>query len=91
MDIDKQTITDLYEVVRSQQKVISFLVANDEALIEVLATDPALPNFFDSFDRRQTHARTHPEGQLAEVLDLMERMLDAIGETLKRDVGKWDN
>jgi hypothetical protein len=91
MGIEKQLIADLYDVVRSQQKLISFLVVNSEALLEALATDPALPDFLDSFDRKQTLARTQPEGQVAEVLDLMEHMLDAIGKRLKRDSGGWHN
>jgi hypothetical protein len=91
MGIEKQLIADLYDVVRSQQKLISFLVVNGEALLEALATDPALPDFLDSFDRKQVLARTQPEGQVAEVLDLMEHMLDAIGKRLKRDSGGWHN
>ena len=91
MDIDKQVVIDLYEVIRSQQKVISFLVANDHALVETLANESALPHFVDSFQRKQDYARKHPEGHLAEALVAMQGMLDAIGKTLKRDTGGWAN
>jgi hypothetical protein len=91
MDIDKQVIIDLYEVIRSQQKLISFLYANDHALVQTLANDAALSNFVSAFQNSHTHARKHPSGPLAEVLLLMQSKLDAIGATLKRDIGGWEN
>jgi hypothetical protein len=91
MDIDKQIITDLYEVIRSQQQVLSYLVANDHALVETLANDPALSNFADGFQRRVEYALTRPKGSLAESLAELLRMLDAVGEKLRREIGGWEH
>jgi hypothetical protein len=91
MDIQKQIVTDLFEVIRSQHRVISALVANDQALVQTLANDSALSYFVDSFQNKQTYALAHPTGPLAEVLSVMQGKLDAIGKTLKRDTGGWDN
>ncbi len=89
MNIDKQIIVDLYEVIKSQNAVISFLVANDHALVNTLANSPSVPYFADAFHNQQTYAATHPTGQLAESLVELQRMLFAIGEKLKQDTGGW--
>ena len=91
MNIEKQIVTDIFEVVRSQHKVISYLVANDQGLVETLANDPALSYFADSFRNHQSYALANPKGQLAEALDAMQHTLDAIGARLKQDMGGWDN
>ena len=91
MDNDKKIIADLYEVIRSQHQVISYLVANDQALVETLANDSALSYFADSFHNKQTYALKHPKGPLVEALFVLQDKLDAIGTTLKRDTGGWDN
>jgi len=56
MDTDKQTLIDLYEIVRSQQRVITYLVANNQALVETLANDSALSYFTDSFQNKHSYA-----------------------------------
>jgi hypothetical protein len=61
--MDKQTIIDLVEVLRSQQKLISYLVANEQALVETLSNDPALSGFVDSFQSRHAYARRSSNGQ----------------------------
>jgi hypothetical protein len=89
MNIEKQTIADLFEVIRNQHTVLTYLVANDQALVEALAN--ALPYFSDSFQNKHSYALEHPKGPLAEALSAMQGMLDAIGATLKRDTGGLDN
>ena len=91
MNIEKQIIVDLYEVIKSQNVALSFLVATEHALVNTLANHPALPNFGNSFQKNQAYAGTHPTGQLAESLVELQRMLGAIGEKLKEDIGGWDN
>ena len=91
MNIPKQIITDLFEVVRSQHRVISYLVANDQGLVDTLANESALSYFADSFRNHQSYALEHPKGPLAEALDTMQHTLDAIGAKLKQDMGGWHN
>ncbi len=91
MNIGKQIIVDLYEVIKSQNAVISYLNATDYALMNTLANDPALSNFVDSFQKNHEYSSTRPTGQLAEALAELQRKLDAIGATLKQDIGGWDN
>ncbi len=91
MNKEQQIIADLYEVIRSQNVVISYLVATDNALVNTLANDPALPSFVKNFQKHHTHSAKHPEGTLAESLVELQRMLGAIGEKLKQDIGGWNN
>ena len=87
MSVDKQIISDLYEVICSQHSVISSLVANDRALVETFANDPSLSDFVDTFQKKQTHALKNPTGSLAQALISLQHMLDVVGEKLKRDIG----
>jgi hypothetical protein len=91
MNIEKQIITDLFEILRSQHRVLTFLVSNDEGLVATLANSSSIPHFADAFHNHQTYALAHPKGQLGEALGELERMLDAIGERLKKNTGGWDN
>jgi hypothetical protein len=91
MNIDKQIIVDLYEVIKSQNALISFLVATDQALMDTLANDAALSNFSQSFQRHHVYSAANPKGQVAETLAELQRMLAAVGEKLKRDTGGWNN
>jgi hypothetical protein len=91
MNIDKQIISDLYEVICSQHSVIYSLVANDHALVETLANDPSLSDFVDAFQKKQAHALKNPSGSLAQALVSLQHMLDVVGEKLKRDIGGWEN
>jgi hypothetical protein len=87
----KGIFTDLYDVISSQQKVIFFILANHQALIDTLANEPALPTFVDRFQENHEYTSKHPKGQLFEALSAMQSKLDAIGATLKQDRGGWDN
>jgi len=91
MNIDKRVITDLFEVIRSQHQIIASLVASDQALVETLANDPALSNFASGLQKRQEYALKNPRGSLAQALGELRRTLDAVGETLKADIGDWKN
>lgn len=91
MNIDKQIIIDLYEAVKSQNAVISYLVTTDQALINTLANDAALPHFPDNFQKSHTYSATHPTGPVIEALLQLQRTLVATGEKLKQDIGGWDN
>jgi hypothetical protein len=91
MNIEKQIIVDLYEVIKAQNAVLSFLVASEHALINTLVNDPALPKFGDAFQKNHDYCSTHPTGQVAEALAELQRMLGAVGEKLKEDIGEWNN
>jgi HD-like signal output (HDOD) protein len=91
VNIDKEIITDLYKVIQSQHRVISYLVANNRALVETLANDSALSNFVDGFQNRQEYALKHPAGHLSQALGELERMLASVGEKLKAGTGGWEN
>lgn len=91
MEIDKQIIIDLYETIKSQNAVISYLVTTDQALINTLANDPALPNFSKDFQKNHTYTATNPKGQAIEAMLQLQRTLVAIGEKLKQDIGGWNN
>jgi hypothetical protein len=91
MNIDKQIITDLFEIIKSQNVVISYLVSTDTALVNTLVNTPELPFFAVQFQNNHAHAATHPEGKVVESLLQLQRMLVAIGEKLKADIGGWNN
>lgn len=91
MNIDKQIVTDLFEVISSQHKLLTFLVANDQGIVSTLSNSPSVPLFADAFRNHQEYALAHPRGSLSESLEVMQHKLDAIRETLKRDIGGWDN
>ncbi len=92
MEIDKQVLVDLYTAISTQNKIISFLVANDKALVDTLANEAVLSKTFaGSFGAKQAYALTHPTGPVAEWLDVTQRTLDAIGAKVKADTGDWEN
>jgi hypothetical protein len=88
---DKAILADLYDVLSSQQKVIFFILANHQALIDTLSNEPSLQTFNDRFEENHAYTSKHPKGGLFEALSAMQSKLDAIGETLKRDTGGWHN
>jgi hypothetical protein len=88
---DKRILTDLYDVLTSQQTIITYLLNSHMALVNTLANDSALPTFSDHFEDDYTQRSQHPKGEMFEALSAMRRKLVAIGETLKRDMGSWNN
>ena len=92
MDNTQKIIADLYDVIREQHRVISYLVVSQQALVETLANfSEKLPYFSDSFQNKHSYARKHPKGPLVEALSVLQDKLDVIGKTLKLDIGGWEN
>lgn len=86
----ERAITDLYEVIRSQHQAISFVVATEQALVGTLSNLSELPGFVDRFQSAHEYALAHSTG-LGESLAGVQRILDEVGERLKRDIGGWRN
>jgi hypothetical protein len=88
---EKRILADLYDVLTSQQTIITYLLTSHVALINTLANESALPTFSDRFDHDYTQRSQHPRGEMFEALSAMRSKLAAIGETLKRDMGGLHN
>ncbi len=88
---EKRVLADLYNVLASQQTLITYFLTSHVALINTLSNESALPTFVDRFQEKHEYTSKHPKGQLFEALSVMQSKLDAIGATLKQDIGGWNN
>jgi hypothetical protein len=88
---DRQILTDLYDVISSQQRLLLFSFRSYQALVNTLINESALRGFDDRFQDNHDHISKHPKGELFEALSVMQHKLDVIGETLKRDMGGLSN
>jgi hypothetical protein len=84
----ERVIADLYEVIRTQQQVLSYCVTTDEALMGVLAE--SLSGFEATFQRKHSYAENHP-GSIGQALAALRGKLDAVEEKLRRRIGGWTN
>lgn len=84
----ERVIADLYEVISTQNKVISYLVTSDEASVSALAE--LLPGFEVKFQTNHDYGRKHP-GPIGQSLAALRDKLDEVERTLKRRIGGWTN
>ncbi len=84
----ERVIADLYEVIRTQNQVISYLITNDEASVSALAE--LLPGFEEKFQRKHDYQTKHP-GEIGQSLAALRGKLDGVERILKRLIGGWTN
>ena len=84
----ERVIADLYEVIRTQNQVISYLITNDEASVSALAE--LLPGFEEKFQTKHRYQTKHP-GPIGQSLAALRGKLDGVERILKRRIGGWTN
>jgi hypothetical protein len=84
----ERVIADLYEVIRTQHRVIAYLITNDEASVPALVE--LLPGFQAKFEANHAYQTIHP-GPVGQSLAALRGKLDAVKRTLERRIGGLTN
>lgn len=84
----ERVMVDLFEVIRTQHRVISYLITAQEAMLPALVE--LLPGFEAKFQTNHLYSTDHP-GPVGQSLVALQSKLDEVERTLKRRIGGWMN